>query len=131
MFMIEFAHARQAVLRLLHGEAHEIVILGIDACCAAGAHLARQLARIKLDRVLAAAHRQAHAKAFGVDQVRFRRQADEPDSVPAEQELGRKQRAIGRAHDQKLVGRRHQPLPCSPACLSRTASAFARRFVLA
>ena len=74
----QFAHARRAILRLLHGEADQIVVLGIDAGGAAGGDLARQLARVELDRLLAAAHRQADAKAFGVDQVGLGRQADQP-----------------------------------------------------
>src|SRR6185503_20309634 len=69
-----------------------------------------------------------HAKAFGIDQIGFRRKADEPDAVPAEQELGREQRAIGRAHDQKLASRRHHAPPhMAQAYLGRAASASMRR----
>ena len=98
-------------MRLLHRQADQIVILGIDSRGAAGADLARQFARVDLDLLLAALDRQTDAEAFGVDQVRFRRQADQMHRMAAKQHFGSEQRAIGRAHDQNFVSRRHCGLP--------------------
>ena len=72
----------------------------------------RQLARVDLDRVLAALDRHAHAKALGIDQVGLGGQAHQLNLVPAEQQLGGQQRPVGRAHDQDVVSRRHsEPAP--------------------
>ena len=54
----QLAHAGRAVLRLLHAEADEVVVLRIDAGGGAGGDLAGQLARFQQHRILAAAHRQ-------------------------------------------------------------------------
>ena len=43
----QFAHAGRAILRLLHAEADQVVVLRIDAGSAARGHLARQLARFE------------------------------------------------------------------------------------
>ena len=64
---------------------------------------------VELDRILAAAHRQAHAKALGIDQIGFRRQADQMQLMAAEQEFRGEQRAVGRAHQQDVVGRHYAP----------------------
>ena len=77
--------------------------LGIDAGGAAGRHLARQLAQVEHDRILAAPDRQAHAEALSVDQLGLGRQADQMDLVAAEQQLGGEQRPVGRAHEQNVV----------------------------
>ncbi len=106
----QFADAGRAVLRLLHGEPDEVVILGIDAGRAPGRHLARQLARIDLDRLLAAADRKTDTKPLGIDQVGLGGKADEMDRVSAEQDLGRQQRPVGGPHDQYFVFCRHNPL---------------------
>ena len=109
----QLAHAGRAILRLLHGEADEIVVLRIDAGGAAGGDLARQLARVELDRILAAPDRQADAEALRVDQVGLGRKAYEMELMAAEQELGGQKRPVGRAHDQDVVCRRHSaPAPC-------------------
>ena len=83
----EFAHSGRTVLRLLHREPDQIVILRIDAGRAAGADFARQLARVELDRCLAPADRQADAKAFGIDEVGFGREAHELELWPPNSSL--------------------------------------------
>jgi hypothetical protein len=83
----QLAHAGRAVLRLLHAQSDQIIVLGVDARGRAGGDGAGKFPRIQHHRVRAAAHRQAHAKALGVDQVGFRRQADQMQPMAAEQEL--------------------------------------------
>src|SRR5262249_56240962 len=61
--------------------------------------------------------RQAHAEALGIDQVGLRWQADEVHPMAAEQELGRQQRPVGRAHDQDVVSCWHSEAP--PCCNGR------------
>ena len=87
-----------AILRLLHAQTDEVVVLRIDTGRRSGGHLAGQLARVEHDRILAPPYRQAHAKAFGVDQIGLRRQADQMNRVAAKQHFGGEERAVGRAH---------------------------------
>ena len=114
----ELAHPVDAILRLLHGKPDQVVVRRIDACHAAGGHLARQLLRIEQHRVLAAADRQADLEALLVDQVGLGRQADEMDGMAAEQHLRGQQRAVGRPQQQDLV--RHLPISLHE-CLSASS----------
>ena len=102
----QFAHAGRTILRLLHAEADQVVILRIDAGRGAGGHLARQLAQFQQHRFAAPAHRQLHLEALGIDQIGFRRQADEMDRMAAEQQFGSEQRSVRRAEQENLVARR-------------------------
>jgi hypothetical protein len=76
-FVEQLAHAGRAVLRFLHGERDEIEIGGLEGAWCRRPPACRAALRIDLDQSLAALDRHAHDGAFGVDQVRFRRQADE------------------------------------------------------
>ena len=91
----QLAHTGRAVLRLLHAQAHQVVVLGVDASGAARRHLAGQLPGVQHHGLGAAAHRQAHAEALGVDQIGLGRQAHQMDGMPAEQQLGGEQRTVG------------------------------------
>ena len=105
----QFAHAGRAVLRLLHRKADQVVVLRVRPPSARRPRPCRAACAVSSsDRVLAALHRQPHAEAFGVDQVRLGRQADMVHVVPAEQHLGAEQRAVGRAQDEDVV--RHAKL---------------------
>ena len=86
--------AGRAVLRLLHAKTDQVVIFRIDAGRRSSGHLAGQLARVENNRILAPAYRQAHAKTFGVDQIGFRRQADQMNRVAAKKNLGGEERAV-------------------------------------
>jgi hypothetical protein len=70
---------------------------------AAGGHRTGQAARIDLDQALAALDREADEEALGVDQVGFRREADEPDRMAGERQPRAEQRAVRRAEDQDGV----------------------------
>ncbi len=59
----QFAHARRAILRLLHRQRDQVIVGGIDAGGTGGGYLAGQLARVDLDRRGAALDRHAHADA--------------------------------------------------------------------
>ena len=85
----KLAHAVGAILRLLHGKADQIVVLGVHSRCRSGCDFARQLARVEFDRILSPAHRQAHPKALAIDQIGFRRKADQMQLVSAKQNFGR------------------------------------------
>ena len=102
----QFAHAGRAVLRLLHGKADQVEVLRVDAGGAAGGDLAGQLLRVEHDWVATAAHRQADAEAFGVDQIGLGRQAHVMNLVPAKKHFGGQQRAVGRAHHQDFISLR-------------------------
>ena len=104
------ANAGRAVLRLLHGEPDQIVVARIDLVRSRCRHLARQPARVDFDRLRAAANRQANAKAFGIDEVCFVRQADELHGMPAKQDFRREQRTVGSTKDEN-VEFRHREFP--------------------
>ncbi len=99
----QFAHARRAVLRLLHRQRDEVEIGRLDVTGTGGAQAAGQHFRLQLDRVFAAAHRQPDDRALAVERFDFGRQADHRDLVAAEQQLGGEQRPVGRPHDQHVV----------------------------
>ena len=98
-------------MRLLHREPDQIVLFGINARCPAGADRAGKLTRIEFHRMRAATYRQAHTKAFAVDQVGLGWQADQSDIVSAEQELRRQQGTVGRAEDEDVATRCHGEPP--------------------
>src|SRR4029077_15598809 len=50
-------------------------------------------------------------KALAIDQIGFRRKADQMQLVSAKQNFGRQKRTVRRAHDQNFVGRRHNAPP--------------------
>ena len=81
---------------------------------AAGAQLAGQLARMDLDQAFAALDRHAHDGAFLVEQLGLGRRADELYVVPAEEQLGREQRAVRSAEDQDVMTSFHD-VKLSPA----------------
>src|SRR5262249_61625033 len=58
-----------------------------------------------------AAHRQANAKAFAIDQIGLRGEANQMQLVAAEQDFRGQKRPIGRSHDEDLVGSRHNAPP--------------------
>ena len=99
----QFAHARRAVLRLLHRQRDEVEIGRLDVAGTGGAQAARQHFRPQLDRLLAAAHRQPDDRALAVERLDFGRKADHRDLMVAEQQLGGEQRPVGRPHDQHIV----------------------------
>jgi hypothetical protein len=87
----QFAHAGRAVLRLLHRQRNEVVFGCVDRggdVCGKGAGGA---ARIDLHEAFAPLDRHADSRALAIDQVDFRRKADQLDLVPGEQQLGRKE----------------------------------------
>jgi hypothetical protein len=104
MFMIDMQGTRAggAVLRLLHGKRHEVVILRIDRGRAVGGNLPGQLPGMHFGQAFAALDRHAHAHAAAVDGAGFRRQADELHVVAAKRELGAEQGAIGSAQNQDV-----------------------------
>src|SRR5262249_60809961 len=65
----------------------------------------------EFDRIFAAAHRQANAKAFAIDQIGLRGEANQMQLVAAEQDFRGQKRPIGRSHDEDLVGSRHDAPP--------------------
>jgi hypothetical protein len=67
--MKQLPHAVRAVLRLLHDEPNQVVLPRVCASRAAGRDLARQIAPLEFDRVLATSHWQPDAKSLGTDQV--------------------------------------------------------------
>ena len=69
--------------RVMHGKADEVVVRRVYACRTGRRDLARQLARVEQHLVDASTHRHAHAESFIVDEIGFRRQADELDGVAA------------------------------------------------
>src|SRR4029450_3068533 len=107
----QLAHAGRAILRLLHGQTDEVVVGRVNVGGTGGGHLAWELARVDLDRLLAALDRQAHAEPLGIDQVRLGRQAYQLYLMTPEQKLGGEQRTVGRAQDQDVVSRRHSEPP--------------------
>ena len=80
----QLAHPGGAVLRLLHGKSHEIIVRRIDVARTRSRHLAGQLARVDLDRVFPALDRHTHTKPLGVDQIRLRWKADQLHLMAAE-----------------------------------------------
>ena len=110
----QLAHAGRAVLRLLHPQHDEVVILGVDVAGAGGLEAARQFARVEIDRGRAAADRHPHMRAVAVERLDLVRQANHRDLVAAEQQLDRQQRAVGGPHHQHVVGRHRIPPSRSP-----------------
>jgi hypothetical protein len=102
----QLAHAGQAVLRLLHSQHDEVVVLGIDIAAPGGLEAARQFARVEIDRGRAAAHRHPHMRAVAVERLDLVRQADHRDLVAAKEQLDRQQRAVGGPHHQYVIGHR-------------------------
>ncbi len=106
----QLAHAGRAVLRLLHREAHEVVVARVHAGGTGGGQRARHRSRVELDQALAPLHGDAHANAFGIDEVGFRGQAHEVHLVPRGQQLDREQGAVRGAQKQNAIRRAHQDL---------------------
>ena len=105
----QFANAGRAVLRLLHTQADQIILLRIDAGRRTCGHLAWKLSRFQQHRVFATAHRKLNLEALGIDEVGLSRKADEMNGMTAEQKLRGQQRAVGRAHQKNVVGRHYAP----------------------
>ena len=74
-------------------------LIGLDV---AAEGKAKEAFKIKLEfkhRLGAAAYRQLHLEAFGIDEVGFRRQADQVNRMSAEKQLRGQQRPIRCAHE--------------------------------
>jgi len=99
----QFAHAGRAVLRLLHRQRDQIVVRRVGRLRPACGKLSGHLARVEFDQALASLHRHAHTDAFGINEIRLGRQADQLDRVPGEQQLGAQQGPVGSTQDQDLV----------------------------
>jgi hypothetical protein len=99
----QFAHAGGAILRLLHGQRHEVIVAGVDARRAGGRELAGELLRVDLHRGGTATYRHLDADAIGVDGLDLGGEADQRDLVSAEQQFARQQRPVGRTHDQHFL----------------------------
>src|SRR5204863_5214469 len=78
--------------------------------------LPRQFARVELDRLLSASDRQTDKGTLAVERLDLGREAHHRDLVAAEQELRRQERAVGRSHNQYVVGR-HLAIPPGPGFL--------------
>jgi hypothetical protein len=107
----QLAHTRRAVLRLLHRQHDKIVIGRVDRRRPGGFEVPRQFARVELDRLAAAAHRQPHPRPVAVERLDLGREANQRDPVAAEQKLGRQQRTVRCAHHQDVVGAHLAVLP--------------------
>ena len=111
----KLAHARRAVLRLLHRKSDEIVIRRIHGLRTAGGQLARQPPRVDVEKIAPAADWKPDAKAFLADEFRLGRQAHEVHRVPGEQQLAREQRAVRGPEHQDATGDPHRNTPPLPA----------------
>ena len=101
----QFANPRGAVLRLLHRQRDEIVVLRVDVARAGSGELARQFSRVELDRLPSASDRQPYSGAVVVERLHLGREAHHRYLVAAEQQLCCQEGAVGSAHGQDVVSR--------------------------
>jgi hypothetical protein len=110
----QLAHARRAVLRLLHREHDEVVAVGAKVGRDRRRQLARQVARVDLDELVASLERDPDPRAVRVERLDLGGQAGERDRVPGRDQLDGEQRPVGRAQAEHLPRNRHSIPPRSP-----------------
>ena len=99
----QFPNARGAVLRLLHGQTHQIVVLRHDLLRGEGIELARGVAGVNLHPSFAPLHLHPHPRALTPDQLRRLAATDQGCIMPGHQQLGGQKRPVRRAQNQHFV----------------------------
>ena len=111
-----------AVLRLLHRQPDQVVILRIDLFRRLGVQTARQVGRADRAVRVLVLQLDPYLGALGVDQFRRLRTADQGHVVTGHEELGAEKRAVGRAENKDVVGH----LFCSAFLFSVPGAGFFR-----
>ncbi len=99
----QFPNAGGAVLRLLHGQTHQVILLGHNLIGRQGIELARGGAGINFHPPFAPLDLYANARALTPNQLRRLAATDQGCIMPGHQKLGGQERAIGRTQNQNLV----------------------------
>ena len=115
----QFPYAGGAVLRLLHGQTHQVVLLGHDLIRRQGIQLAWGGAGINFHPPFAPLDLHPHPRTLAANQLRRLAATNQGRVMPSHQQLGGQQRPVGRAQNQNFV------FFCHITCLS-----FERRFRL-